>query len=194
MAAATTNIRVTFTRAPGGKCAIAMGFPALTGSTMFPFGDPVPVFATGAIAGFECHDVFHFTLLAECGISPVLDILALGANGGVFGGPGALAEEAVVLDVHLSVTNDARKSALLLSGATGRSVNPKALARAITRGEAAHDHVLAGFKAKGVGSCLIAGIPVTWARKAIARARASSGRAAARPLGPGPGGWIRIHS
>ena len=80
----------------GANVQIRCQFPQLT-QTIVKLGDPVPVFTEGPKAGFHAHDVAHVMLLCETGWSAVLDILLAGKNNGVFGGPDALAEEAVIL-------------------------------------------------------------------------------------------------
>lgn len=157
---ATTTIRLRFTLTDGGaKCAIHYRFD--TDADWFPFGDPVPVFKSGAIAGFEVHDLYHLTLLAETGWSAVLGILLAGDRGGVFGGPGALAEEAVVMDWFMLAKNNATKSAALLNG-IGAGITPAALERARLRGAAAVTVARSTLHARGSATLRIDDIPASF--------------------------------
>lgn len=144
------------------------------------FGDPVPASLTGELAGFHAHDVYHFALLAETGWSAVLEILMAGANGGTFGGPGALAEEAVVMDVfagRIHGANAAAKSAALLNSAgakaaakaAGRSpITAAQVRRAAKRGSAAMAALKVRMTAKGWAIVTIADLPADFRERSIA--------------------------
>jgi len=146
-------------------------------NTWHAFGDPVPATLDGALAGFHVHDVYHFALLAETGWSAVLEILMAGANGGVFGGPGALAEEAVVMDLFSGKRQGAAKSARLLNSAGAKAaakaagrpaVTAAALLRTAERGDGASLALKERMAAKGWAIVTIADLPADFRDRSIA--------------------------
>jgi hypothetical protein len=152
-------IMLQIANAPGNKVTFEVKFP---GGSWLSMGDPVPRFVNCPRAGFEVHDLYHFTLLSESGWSAVLGILMGGDRGGVFGGPDALAEEAMILDRFLPEPNSAAKNAALLNGA----VRAEHIAAALDRGDAVKALVLANLDA-GAPTVLPIKVPAAFIEKAV---------------------------
>ena len=169
-----TRIRFTTTGVPAGKCKIDYRFDTDPVNQWSPFGDPVPTFVGGHMDGFEVHDLYHLTLYAETGWSAVLSILLHGDRDGVFGGPGALGEEGVVMDWHMGplVRNSDDKATALLN-AVGANAAVDAVRRARERGEKGTRGALATLRKTGSATTVIS-MPDAFVTKAIAYRQAKA--------------------
>lgn len=183
-----SSMRVRFIT-QGEKTAIEYRFD--TDHDWSAFGDPVPTFKTGPLAGFEVHDLYHLTLLAETGWSAVLGILLCGDRAGVFGGPGALAEEGVVMDWFLRAHNSPAKSTALLN-AVGANVEPTGVERSRVRGLKAVEAAKARLAATGTVTLTIADVPAAFKVRALAaRKPVSKPAPKTGPAARGPSYWAR---